>query len=166
MHNRSFVTVLVHLVWATRRRQRILSPEHDPWLAHVLSRKCFEAGSQPFAIGIARDHAHMAVGLGATTPLSELVRKLKGASSRLWNVSRSPRLSWQDGYWAASIRPVDLPALRTYLEHQRQYHRVSMEREDWMTLFNEANRAKPAPAGFSNFAVGSEPADRICHEAP
>jgi len=85
MHNRSFVTVLVHLVWATRRRQQILSPEHDPWLAHVLSRKCFEAGSQPFAIGIAHDHAHMAVGLGATTPLSELVRKLKGASSRLWN---------------------------------------------------------------------------------
>jgi len=51
--------------------------------------------------------------------------------------------------------------LRTYLEHQRQHHRVSMDREDWMTQFNDANRAKPAPAGFPNFAVGSEPADRI-----
>ncbi len=67
MHNRSFVTVVVHLVWATRRRQQILGPEHDPWLAQVLSRKCFEAGSQPFAVGIAYDHAHMALGLGATT---------------------------------------------------------------------------------------------------
>ena len=31
-----------------------------------------------------------------------------------------------------------------------------------MTQFNAACRAKPAPAGFPNFAVGSEPADRIC----
>ena len=135
MHPRSFVNVFVHLVWATRYRRRILSAEHDPWLSRVLSRKCSEAGSRALAIGIACDHVHMAVALGTTTPMSELTRKLKGASSRLWNASRTPRLAWQDGYWAESLRPEDLPGLRAYLGRQRLHHGArSMNQEDWMAL--------------------------------
>lgn len=140
MNHRSFCNVLVHLVWATSHRQHILTCEHDAWMARVLSRKCFEARTQVFAIGIASNHVHMAVRLGPTTPISDLMRKLKGASSRLWNLSRTPPLTWQDGYWAQSVRPEDLRALCGYLEIQRQHHLAKIDREDWMTPFELAHR--------------------------
>jgi len=137
MGHRSFANVLVHLVWATSHRQPILTSEHDAWLARELSRKGFGAGGQVFAIGIASDHVHMAVRLGVTTPMSELLQRVKGTSSRLWNLTRSPRLTWQDGYWAESIRPEDLRGLCGYLGTQRQHHRSDGVLEGWMTRFDE-----------------------------
>jgi len=120
----------------TSHRAPVLTPERDAWLASIVERKCFESGCQVFAVGIASDHVHAAVRLGAAVALSELARQMKGASSRLWNLSQSPRLSWQDGYWAESVRPEDLRRLCDYIDNQRQHHRAGPLAERWMQGFD------------------------------
>jgi len=131
-HKRSFTDVLVHVVWATRYRAPVLKQERDSWLAGIIERKCFESQCQAFAVGVASDHVHAAVRLSPTVTLSELARRMKGASSRLWNLSQTPRLSWQDGYWAESIHPKDPRRLCDYIANQRQHHRAKSLNERWM----------------------------------
>ena len=56
-------------------------------------------------------------------PLSDLVRQLKGGSSRDVRLALLPgRLSWQDGYWAESLGPDDFDSLATHVDAQRDRH--------------------------------------------
>jgi REP element-mobilizing transposase RayT len=131
-HKRSYTNVIVHLVWATRYRAPVLEEQYDAWLSRVLLRKAFEVGCQAFAVGMGRDHVHSALRLGSSTALSEVARHLKGASSHTWNLSHRPRLRWQDGYWAESVRPEDLRALCEYIRIQRERHCARDLQERWM----------------------------------
>lgn len=130
-HRSSYTNVIVHLVWATKYRARVLTEDRDAWLARIIKRKCFESGCQVFAVGNGSDHVHTAIRLAPTLALSELARRMKGASSRLWNLSEGPRLVWQSGYWAESAHPEDLPGLCHYIETQRQHHRGTSVTEQW-----------------------------------
>ena len=151
-HKHSFTNVVVHVVWATRCRAPVLSQEHDAWLARIVTRKCFESGCQVFAVGNGSDHVHTAIRLGSTVAVSDVARRMKGASSRLWNLSHGPRLLWQDGYWAESIRPEDLPRLCDCIDNQRQHHLARTVTGRWML-----NVASTSSCGASNESAPTDP---------
>ena len=74
-------------------------------------------------IGNGDDHVHVVASLHPSTALANVVRHLKGASTRMWNVEHPwRRLRWQHGYWARSVDPVTLTRLLPYLHNQRQRH--------------------------------------------
>jgi REP element-mobilizing transposase RayT len=124
--------LLVHIVWATHRRARLLSRDADAWLAEVLRRKARDAGTVLLACGNADDHVHVLVRYPSTVTVANVVQRLKGASSYAWNTqTRWPRLAWQAGSWAQSVSPSGLePALR-YVDHQRHHHGEGAMVEPW-----------------------------------
>ena len=141
--------VLVHWVWATMRRRRILEPRFDPLLASILRRQALDVGSFVVAIGIAPDHVHALVRLAPTSCVAELARRLKGASAHFANHSARPllsRLRWQAGYWAESVAPCDLDALARYLGDQRLRHDDSHPLETWQMA--DTQQLEPAPGGL------------------
>jgi len=102
-HSHNFL--LAHIVWATARRLPLLEPSADAFLAEILHRKARETGCALVACGNASDHVHVLVRYPSTVAVAVVVQRLKGASSYEWNAKRrSPRLSWQSGSWAASVR--------------------------------------------------------------
>jgi putative transposase len=124
---------LAHIVWATARRARLLEPSADSWLAEMLRGKAYEAGSALVACGNADDHVHVLVRYPSTVTVASLVQRLKGASSYEWNSTRSPRLSWQAGSWAASVSPSHLAVAVRYVERQRAHHGETNPPETWET---------------------------------
>src|SRR5690349_6467128 len=86
-------SLLAHIVWATARRARHLDPSADSWLAEVLRRKAYEAGSALVACGNADDDVHVLLRYPSTVTVASVVQRLKGASSYEWNLTRASRLS-------------------------------------------------------------------------
>ena len=57
------------------------------------------------------------------SPLCDLVKQIKGASSRAWNQwTGRGRLEWQRGYWARSVERASLGRLEHYVRDQRLHH--------------------------------------------
>jgi REP element-mobilizing transposase RayT len=90
--------------------------------------------------GIASDHVHVLVRVGAAVSLADLVQRLKGGSAYDVNRGAPPerRLCWQVGYWAESVSPADVDPLCRYLRVQRARHDDSSPLERWtLTLDDE-----------------------------
>lgn len=142
--------VLVHVVWSTYRREQKLGLTADRWLATLLSRKAAELRCILLAVGNTADHVHVLVRLAATVSLAALVQRLKGASSYAYNFTE--RFRWQEGYWAESVAPRDLRALRRYVLEQRQHHDGTEASEPWQhqtSTWLLQPRRQPGGAGLA-----------------
>ena len=130
----SNVLVMVHVVWATKRRSHVLAADHDAFLRTLLSAAVPEDRGWLRAFGASDDHVHVLVEVSATVRLCELVQSLKGVSARRWNqqppLGASP-LRWQDGYWARSVSPDEDGALLRYILDQREHHLTCSDPEPW-----------------------------------
>jgi REP element-mobilizing transposase RayT len=121
----SLVKQLHHIVFATKGRRTLISPEmRDELHAYIggilRSQNCrlIKAGGRP-------DHIHLLVELSASVSLAACVQKVKCNSSR-WIKIRFPQRSkfaWQDGYGAFSESSSRLPLLKSYIENQELHHR-------------------------------------------
>lgn len=131
---RSNVLVLVHVVWATKRRSQLLAAEHDGLLCTLLRDAVPEDRGWLRAFGASNDHVHVLVEVSATVRFCDLVQSLKGASARRWNQLPPPGacpLRWQDGYWARSVSPDEDEALVRYILNQRAHHAMPQPPEPW-----------------------------------
>jgi len=127
------IHVVIHLVWATRHRMPSLPPSLDLQLEALLAARAREAGCVLLLAGIASDHVHTLLRMGATASLADVARSMKGGSAYALN-DRAPApraLRWQNGYWAESVCPGDLDPLIRYLRRQRAHHDDSHPAEHW-----------------------------------
>ena len=133
MPRRSPALILIHVVWATARRARLLHPSFDPMLIALMGAKARELDCALIVGGCAPDHVHTVFDLAASVPLADLVQRVKGASAhemnRTWPPGRLVR--WQAGYWAESLGPADLDELGDYVVSQRVRHDGSHPSERW-----------------------------------
>ena len=75
-------------------------------------------------VGGVEDHVHLLIGLSPAVALSELMRRLKGESSK-WISAEWPGLAgfaWQDGYGAFSIGHAQVDKTVRYISRQRVRH--------------------------------------------
>ena len=95
------------------------------------------------------NHAHALISLGKDQSISEIMQVIKGESSHWINKNKltSRHFMWQDDYWAASVSPKDVPAVRNYIKYQPVHHRsISLEYEI-RCLFNEDNSEEFTDSG-------------------
>ena len=123
MSIRSRTRLVVHAVWATKDRSRVLSEDRDPWLLASLGRVALAHGGEVLAAGVSDDHVHAVLRWDASVALSTVIGRLKGAVSHAWNSTFPDTvLVWQDGFWAESCAPEVPPSLLDYVLHQRARH--------------------------------------------
>jgi putative transposase len=72
-----------HIVFSTKRRQRLISPDIENRLWTYVGGIIRENGMKPIQIGGVEDHIHVLLGAPATFAPSKIAQTLKGPSS-LW----------------------------------------------------------------------------------
>lgn len=80
-------------------------------------------------LGIVQTHVHLLGRVHPTIPISQLVKRLKGASSAvaaLEGLGSQGRLYWAKGYSVQSVSPGALEAVRAYLRRQPERHPLEM----------------------------------------
>ena len=119
--NHSVTKLVVHLVFVTKYRKKILDATALDWLQHLFSMVCNLVAADGEA-----DHFHVLVEYPPSLAVSELVRHLKGRSSRALRLAR-PDLAkrywkgvlWTPSYFAVSAGGAPLATIKQYVNSQR-----------------------------------------------
>ena len=135
----TYLSLHYHLVFGTRHREASISPQWRSRLHEYLGGTISGLGGFPQGIGGVADHVHLLVGLKATHCLADVLRELKKASS-VWvhETISLPSFAWQEGYAAFTVSATACEAVRTYIAHQDQHHRVKSFREELVEMLNKS----------------------------
>ena len=111
-----------HIVFSTKDRMPLI---RDPARVHAyLGGVLKHLEATPLDIGGVKDHVHLLVGLKATHRLSDVLRTIKGESSRWIHEELGERkFGWQDGYAAFTVSRSLLDTVRRYVQNQEKHHR-------------------------------------------
>jgi len=125
---------MIHLVFSTKNRERILTPalqtELHPYLAGVLDN--IECPS--LQVGGVEDHVHLFFGLSRTRTIADVVETVKTSSPK-WIKTKGAEFAgfhWQSGYGAFSVSQSD--AVIAYIRNQAQHHQKMTFQDEYRRL--------------------------------
>ena len=113
--------ILIHVVFSTRERMPLITPGVRGVLYDYMRGIVHRKGASLFEIGGMPDHVHLLVQIDPNTPLSDLVKHVKGGSSR-WVKARVESFYWQRGYGAFSVSESSRPVVERYIQNQEKHH--------------------------------------------
>lgn len=116
-----------HIVWITKYRKPILRGEIGKRVRELVRQTCASLEVYIVKGHVSKDHVHLLVSVPPKLSVSELVKRLKGRSSRkmleefgeLRKVYWGRHL-WARGYFAASTGNVTDEIIAEYIEKQSQ----------------------------------------------
>jgi REP element-mobilizing transposase RayT len=115
----------IHLVWTTRRRERLIDRDLARFLCRFLRAMARKERAYVLEIGMVQTHVHLLGRVHPTVPVSQLVKRLKGASSAVAaqeGLGSQGRLYWAKGYAVHSVSTGALERVRHYLRQQSAHH--------------------------------------------
>ncbi|GIV80365.1 MAG: hypothetical protein KatS3mg050_4759 [Litorilinea sp.] len=112
-----YTRLFYHLIWATKNRLPLISPDIEPDLWHYLRRKAGELECKVLAVNGWHDHVHLVMEIPPKHSVAEVVKRLKGASSHEF-----PDLYWQRGYGVLTVSERNLGAALEYVNRQKEHH--------------------------------------------
>jgi REP element-mobilizing transposase RayT len=136
--SQSLASVLVHLVFSTKNREPLLTPDVEPELYPYMATVFREYGCPSLTGNGTADHTHWLFALSRTVTIADVVEEVKKSSSK-WLKSKSPALAafqWQAGYGAFSIGASNVAALTAYIANQKEHHRRRSFQDEFRTLLN------------------------------
>lgn len=138
--SQTLTSLLVHLVFSTKNRAPIITPEVEPHLYAYMGGILKNLQSRLLDAGGTDDHVHLLVSQSKNIAVSELLKDLKKDSSS-WIKTQGSEFRgfhWQDGYGAFSFGVSDLPDLKRYVANQKEHHRRVTFKEELVRLLDES----------------------------
>ncbi len=121
----SFVSCLMHCVFSTKERRRLITPEIQLRLYPYLGGIARENKMKALSIGGVEDHVHALLSIPSTLSTAKAVQLLKGNSSKwIHETFLNQRLfEWQEGYGAFSIAISGVEDTIRYIQSQKEHHK-------------------------------------------
>ena len=113
-----------HIVWATKNRLPLLTPDIEVVIYDLLRRKAIGLGATVFALGGVLEHVHMVVAIPPKISVAKFIGQIKAVASTKFNKSGLTEGSffWQEEYGVFSFDSKRLPNYIAYVERQKQHH--------------------------------------------
>jgi putative transposase len=126
-----------HIVWATKSREPVLTDADVRVITRSIRTTLQSFHANPHAIGVMPDHVHVVVSVPPNVAISDVVGRMKGASTHALNhqPNQPPdrNFSWQTEYGILSFGEKALPSVVEYIENQKEHH---ASQRLWPTLEN------------------------------
>ena len=132
----SLVKVLVHVVFSTKNRVDLISPEIEAELFSYSHGIIHNNKSKLIIVNGTANHIHLLISIGRTIDLSELIGDIKRASS-LWMKQHRSDFYWQEGYGAFSIGQLQVEDVVRYIKNQKQHHAQNDFKDEFRALLEE-----------------------------
>ena len=125
--NHTITRLTVHIVWTTKYRYHVLKGDIQKRCRELIIQICDAEDIRILKGAVSKDHVHMLIEYPPSKPVSEIVRRLKGRTSRMLQ-REYPELEkrywgkhfWSIGYGAWSAGNITEEMVEEYLEHHRQ----------------------------------------------
>lgn len=134
--SQTLVSLLVHLVFSTKNRANLITPEIEPDLFAYTSATLKNHESRCLAANGTANHVHLLISLSKNIALSAVVGELKKSSSK-WIKTKGVEFrdfGWQDGYGAFSVGQSNVAALKEYIVGRKGHHRKRSFESELLTL--------------------------------
>ena len=115
-----------HIVFATKNREPMITPDIEPRLNAHLASKATGLGATLYVVNGVEDHIHVVASVPPTIALSDFIGQIKGASS--YHINHLPgrdevTFGWQRGYGVLSFGAKQLDWVAEYVRNQTEHHR-------------------------------------------
>ena len=133
----SYARIWVHAVWATHRRQKLLSQGLRQKVFQHIFQQGLKKSIKMIVVNGYDDHVHCLFQLNPAQALGDSIRYLKGESSFWINRQRltPTRFKWQDGYYAESVSEDQFDSVRSYILNQEEHHYSITFRQEFEAVF-------------------------------
>ena len=163
-----FWRIYYHLVWATKERAPMLTPQVERRLYPYLVAKAREVEARIYAANGWVDHVHLVVSIPPKVAVATFVKNLKGASSYDLNHTQhlSEQFNWQRGYGVFTLGESQLERAIAYVRNQKEHH-TEQGVNNWLERVDEFDDGPPQEGGENSRLQESaapyaiSPADRL-----
>lgn len=115
-----------HIVWTANGRRPEIGDLEQEIINCSFKLTFADLDVIPHAVGFMPDHVHVAVSIPPKAALSDLVRRMQGASSHALNNDtrriKRTKCKWQDEYGALSFGEKALAQVISYINNQHEIH--------------------------------------------
>ncbi len=114
-----------HLVWATKERQPLITPDREPQLYSYIIGKADSLDCIIHAIGGIENHVHLIASIPPNLSIANFVKRIKGSSAHHLNdnlVGSISTFSWQRGYGVFSLGGKQMKRAISYVREQKIHH--------------------------------------------
>ena len=120
----SYWRLYYHLVWGTKNRQPLLTPEVEPIIYKYLFQKAGRLEAVVHALNGIEDHIHMVASIPPKIAVSKFVGQIKATASTRYNKGDygEDDFFWQAEFGVFSFDRKRLPNCVSYVERQKEHH--------------------------------------------
>lgn len=135
----SLAQILVHLVFSTKNRERILADDIRDELHGYIGGIVENQNGKLLKAGSIEDHIHLLIAHPRTCAPADLVQEIKTSSSKWLKAQGRAYLGfhWQSGYGMFSISPTHREALELYIAKQAEHHRKVTFQQEYRRLLKK-----------------------------
>ena len=129
----SLAKILIHLVYSTKNRERILGDDIRDELHRYTAGVLKEWDSPAILINSVQDHIHILYSHSKNHSPAKIVEEVKVASSK-WLKTKGPAYAhfhWQNGYGDFSVSQSNVPDVVKYIANQQEHHRHKSFQEEY-----------------------------------
>jgi REP element-mobilizing transposase RayT len=132
----TYTQLYIHIVFAVEHRDRIIPKSKKEDLHRYITGIVEHRGCKMIAINSMPDHIHILIGYNPKFALSDIVRDVKAASSKMTNESGwlHGRFEWQEGFGAFSYSRSQLDDIIRYILNQEKHHSIKSFREEYVQI--------------------------------
>ena len=130
----SYTNLLYHIVFSTKDRRPLITPEYEPRLYDYIGGTIRSLGGICLELNGTEDHIHLLAKLRPDRAVSDVLRDLKAnATGWMHDVFPSIRgFSWQRGYGAFTVSHSNVEEVRCYIAKQKEHHRKVSFRDEFI----------------------------------
>ena len=136
--SQSLAKVYLHLVFSTKERMKLITPNIETRLHNYMSSIGNKIGCPVHQIGGTEDHVHILLEQSRNVTIAKLLETIKANSSR-WIKNECKHFSWQSGYGAFSIDQKTYEGVKKYIINQKIHHQKRTFKEEFLLLLKRAN---------------------------
>ena len=136
----SYTCLLYHIVIRTKRSEPTINAEHERELYAYIYEFIKSHDSKLHRLNGMPDHLHILIGLHPTIALSDFLRDLKTATSKMLKANRQkfPMFDgWGAEYFACTVSLNQKDNVKEYIMNQKEHHQHINTRDEIIRLCEE-----------------------------
>src|SRR4051794_34516944 len=130
----SYTQNFYHAVFSTKHRDELIVPELETRLYKFIGGIVRDLRCKLLAVNGMADHIHLLIKYRADLSHSEMLKHIKGRSSKWVNeqFGHLGHFAWQEGYGGFTVSNSKVPQVKLYIARQKAHHKTQDSRSEFL----------------------------------
>ena len=135
----TFHQIYVQVVFAVKYREALIKEESKAEIFSIIGNYINQTGCKTIIVNGVEDHVHCLLALKPTISVSDLMKAIKGKSSRYINENKltKDKFEWQEGYGVFSYSKSQIDSVYKYIENQKEHHKKQSFNDEYLNFLNK-----------------------------